>query len=813
MSAAVPSHARVVIIGGGVMGVSALYHLTRLGWSEVVLFEKSELTAGSTWHAAGLCTHFAHSPTIMEMRAHSVRLYRGQLAEETGVEVGFHPSGALRITRSPDRLDEFAHVQGLGRFTGCEFHIIGPDEVRELHPLARVNGLAGAIFEPHDGHVDPSQATQAMAAGARRGGATIRRHCAIELIERVGGDAGWRVTTAKGSVLAEHVVNAAGTWCREVGAMMGVDLPVVPMLHQYIVTSRIGAVAALEHELPIIRDPEESWYVRQERDGLIVGPYEKDAKAWSVDGVPAGFGMELLEPDLVRIEPIVECAMRRVPALAEGGVRSVVNGPITFTPDANPLIGPAFGLPNSWLLTGSSMGVMEGGGAGRFLAEWIVAGEPPMDAQVVDPRRFGSWADRDYRVAKATECFARQFAIHYPVEERPAGRPVRISPLYRPLLEAGAVMGSVNGWERPNYFARNESEREPELSFRRCNWFGAVAEECRRVSDSVGVAELTALAKFEVSGPDAIQWLSSLGANRAPETEGHLGLMHVLTPSGGMAAEFTVTRLDGGRFYLTGSAVAVRHDLDLLRSRSDGLEVLVEDVTAERGVLAVMGPAAPTLLGRLTCTNLDAGSFPWLTARQMEVAGVMVHALRVSYAGEPGFELHVPMPRMGELYAAVVEEGTCHDLVHFGAFALNAMRLEKGYRAFGLDLGTERTPIEAGLGHLVKTSGRTFVGRDRMLERESGRPWRMALLELEDHGVDAFGLHTVLHREEAVGLVTSGAFGHRVRTSLALAWFREGAPDPADELRVGLPGHEVRAQVLRNAPYDAANARLRGMVT
>ncbi len=813
MSAAVPSHARVVIVGGGVMGVSALYHLTRLGWREVVLFEKSELTAGSTWHAAGLCTHFAHSPTVMEMRAHSVRLYRGQLTGETGVEVGFHPSGALRITRCRDRLDEFAHVQGLGRFAGHEFHIIGPDEVRRLHPLARVDELAGAIYEPHDGHVDPSQATQALAAGARRGGAAIHRHCPVESIEAVPGDVGWRVNTAKGSVCAEHIVNAAGTWCREIGAMMGMDLPVVPMLHQYLVTSQIGAIAALERELPIIRDPDESWYVRQERDGLIVGPYEKDPRPWSIDGVPAGFGMELLEPDLARIEPVVNCAMRRVPALAEGGIRSIINGPITFTPDANPLIGPAFGLPNSWLLTGSSMGVMEGGGAGRFLAEWIVAGEPPMDAQAVDPRRFGAWADRGYRVARAIESFSRQFAIHYPAEERPAGRPVHTTPLYLPLLEAGAVMGSVNGWERPNYFARNESEREPDLSFRRCNWFGAVGEECRRVSESVGIAELSTLAKFEVSGPDAIRWLASLGANRVPETGGRLGLTHVLTPSGGVAAEFTVTCLEGHRFYLTSAAVTLRHDLDLLRSRADGLEVLVEDVTAERGVLAVMGPAAATLLGRLTCTNLDAGSFPWLTAQEIDLAGVTVRALRVSYAGEPGFELHAPMPRMGALYAALVEEGACHDLVHFGAFALNAMRLEKGYRAFGLDLGTERTPLEAGLGHLVRTSGRSFVGRNRMLERETGQPWRMALLELEDHGVDAFGMHTVLHRGEAVGLVTSGAFGHRVGKSLALAWFREGAPASDDELQVGLLDREVCAGVLCNAPYDPANTRLRGTAT
>ena len=435
---------QVVIVGGGIMGVSLAWHLAARGWRDVVLLEKNELTAGSTWHAAGLCTHFAHNATVMEMRAASVRLYRDVLPAESGESAGFHPCGALRVTRSAERMAEFRHVQGLGEFLGHEFRILAPEELARIYPPARMDGLLGAIHEPDDGHVDPTLATNALAAGARSRGAEIRRHEPVRAIERDASGA-WAVHTDRNRIRSRHVVNAAGTWCREIGAMMGVDLPVVPMLHQYLVTAAVPEIAARieagEPELPMIRDPEESWYLRQERDGFIVGPYEADGRPWGVDGIPAEFGMELLPPDLDRVEPIVAMAMERVPALASAGIRTVVNGPITFTPDANPLVGPAFGLDNAWLLTGSSMGVMEGGGAGRFLADWIVDGAPPMDALAIDPRRFGGWADRDYRVAKASECFGLQFGVHYPFEERPAGRPRRGDADPRP--SSGGARGGV----------------------------------------------------------------------------------------------------------------------------------------------------------------------------------------------------------------------------------------------------------------------------------------------------------------------------------------------------------------------------------
>ena len=1008
---------QVVIVGGGVMGVSLAWHLTRRGWRDVVLLEKNELTAGSTWHAAGLCTHFAHHPTIMAMRAESVRLYRDVLPAETGESTGFHPCGALRVTRSAERMDEFRHVQGLGRFMGHEFRILTPEALARIYPLVRTEGLLGAIHEPDDGHVDPTLATHALAAGARSRGAEIRRHTPVRAIERAASGA-WTVHTDRDTVRCRHVVNAAGAWCREIGTMLGADLPVVPILHQYLATAgvpEIGARAAAgEPELPIIRDPEESWYLRQERDGFILGPYEADGRPWGVDGVPPEFGMELLLPDLDRIEPIAALAMERVPALARAGVKTVVHGPITFTPDANPLVGPAFGLDNAWLLAGSSMGVMEGGGAGRFLADWMIDGAPPMDALAVDPRRFGVWAaERDYRVAKAVECFGLQFGVHYPFEERPAGRPLRVTSIYEVQAGQGAVFGCVYGWERPNWFARcsergpgpaedgsrNEppalgrpergpgrghrpegkgsdgtpstfgpperdpgpagdepraapstfgppergpgpagdeprdapptfgppepdpgpagdepraapstfgpperdpgpagdeprdalptfgpperdpgpagnkpravpptsgpSERGPGPSgdvsrdapptFGRPAWRETVAAECRAVRDRAGLVDLSAFSKFEIAGAGASAFMERLGANRPPRAVGRIGITHALTAAGGVASEFTVTRLAADRYYLTSAAAAERHDEDLLRRHAASFaNAHVINRTAHLGVLGLMGPEAPTVLGALTDADLGHEAFPWLSARTLRIGtveagmaragAVEARALRVSYAGECGWELHVAMADLPALHQALCTAGAAVDLRPFGAYALNSLRLEKGYRAWGADLTTERTPLEAGLDHLVRTEGRGFTGREALLARaESPSAWRMALLSIEPDGdadPDPFYTHTVWQGGRAVGIVTSGAPGHRTGTTLALAYLRPeaeprvwrvladaGRPARMDS-RGGLPesgrngedgaleisilGRRHSARVLAEPPCDPMNTRLRG---
>ncbi len=784
------SDAQVVIIGGGAMGVSLLYHLTKMGWSEVVLVEKNDLTHGSTWHAAGLCTHFAHNPTIQELRATSVRLYRDILPDETGKDCGFHRSGAMRITRNPDRMDEFRHVAGLSAFTGYPLEVLTPDRIAELYPLARLDGLLGGIYEPDDGHVDPSLATNAMAQVAVAGGATIQRFNPVLSIRRDEGF--WRLETSKGVIRATHVVNAAGTWGWEIGRMMGLNIPSVPVLHQYLVTDTVAAVAerkaAGQPELPIIRDPEESWYVRQERDGLILGPYEKNAQVWSVDGVPPEFGAELMPPDLDRVEHIILTVMERIPALETGGVKSVINGPITFTPDANPLIGPAHGLHNAWLLTGSSMGVMEGGGAGWFLAHWMTHGAPPMDPLAVDSRRFGTWADRDYRVAKAIECFGLQFGMHYPYEERPAGRDILRSPLHDRMLDQGAVMGFAYGWERPNHFGGTATKD----TFGRPGWFDQVALEVDAVTNRVALADLSVFSKFEVTG-NVDAFLNELGANRPPKP-GRIGLTHTITPAGGVLSEFTVTRVAENAAYLTSAATARQIDWDAMNAVGVG-GVTLTDVTETRGAIGLMGPKALAVLG--ACTN-DALDFPWLSCRKITVAGRTVLALRVSYIGEFGWELHMDRAAMRPVYDALLQAGAPHGIGHYGAYAANAMRLEKGYRAWGSDLTTERSPIETGLGALVNSDEPAIYAR--------ANDWEMVLLEITGTP-HPFYAHGVWQDDCCVGIVTSAAFGHRTGKTLALAYLRDRTA--RSDLEVEILGGRYVAAILDRPPFDPENSRLR----
>ncbi len=799
-------YASVLVIGGGVMGTSTLYHLTKLGWHDVILIEKNELTHGSTWHAAGLCTHFAHNVSIMQMRAESIRLYKSALTEDSGMNVGFRQTGAMRVTRLTDRMDEFRHVQGLGRFVGHEFHIVSPKEIEELYPLAKIHGLIGGIYEPYDGNVDPSQATHAFAGAARARGARIFRQSPALMIERtVGGE--WEVHTPARKIRCEHIVNAAGTWSRDIGEMMGVDLPVVPVLHQYLVTESIDEIRERSTSLPIFRDPEESWYTRQEHDGLIFGPYEKTPEAWAIDGVPQDFGADLLPPALDRLSDIIDAATKRIPVLGKVGIRSNVNGPITFTPDANPLIGPAFKLPNAWLITGSSMGVMEGGGAGKFLAEWIENGEPPMDALAVDPRRFGDYVNREFRVSKAIESFAHQFGIHYPKEERPAGRPAVTSPFYQPLKEEGAVYGAVYGWERPNWFRTSDSGSEAIDSFRRTNWIEAVSRECQLVSEHVGLCDMSALAKFEVTGVDAERFMETLGANTPPRRIGRISLIHALTESGGVLSEFMAFRVSEDKYYLTSTATAARLDLDVLLGRSTDYRVKVSSVTDQFAVLSIAGPEAPKLLSKLSDFDCSQSGFPWLSGSEILIAGVRVLALRISYTGETGWELHIPQNKAATVYAALVNAGTEFGLGVFGAFAVDSMRLEKGYRAWGMDLTTERTPLEAGLTHLVNPENRQFIGREALLRREeSNNRWCMKLFEIDSGNIDPFYLHTIYHADKVVGVVTSGVYGHRIKKPIALGYLTDKAVVREGEFEIEIIGKRYSAKILEQPPYDAINS-------
>ena len=808
-------NASALIIGGGVMGVSLAYHLSEMGWKDVILTERNDLTHGSTWHAAGLCTHFAHNPTVQELRATSVRLYRDILTELMGHDCGFHPSGAMRITRNPDRMDEFAHVAGLSDFTGYPLRLLTPDDIAELHPLTQLDGLIGGIYEPDDGHVDPSSVTNAMGSIATSRGVSILRYNPVVNISR--DQDHWVVETEKETIKAQHIINAAGTWGWEIGAMMGLNIPSVPVLHQYLVTDTVPDVAKRIQnnapELPIIRDPEESWYVRQERDGLILGPYEKDAKTWSVDGVPPEFGADLMPPDLDAVEHIIEAAMVRIPALGDGGVKTVINGPITFTPDANPLIGPAHGIENGWLLTGSSMGVMEGGGAGKFLAYWMTHGCPPMDALAVDSRRFGSWADRDYRVSKAIECFGLQFGVHYPYEERPAGRNIRLSSLHQRMIERGAVMGFAYGWERPNWF-KDDSDTDAIDSFKRNSWFNSVAREVQNTTTRASLADLSVFSTFEVSGEETQAFLNTLGANTPPKI-GRIGLIHTLTPNGTVASEFTVARLQDNFALLTSAAAAEDIDTDVLNHHAKSFDVSLKNITESYGAIGLMGPSSRDILQTLTDIDLSTG-LPWLHCVETNIAGVKTRVLRVSYIGELGYELHASMDELPIIFDALEDAGHDHGIGYYGAYAANSMRLEKGYRGWGSDLTTERDLVETGLSAFYKPDDRRVAGFQELQKRiDNPERWEMVMLEVESIDQDPFYAHSLYVGDEAIGVVTSGSYGHRIDKVLALAYLRdvEKARDAdqgkGDPLEMRMLNKRYPVKILNEVPFDPDNKRLK----
>ena len=558
--------ARVVVIGGGIVGCSVLYHLAKLGWSDVMLVEKTELTAGSTWHAAGLLPLFNMSYSVGQLHKYSIDLYQ-KLEEETGQAVSFHRTGNLRLATNRERMDEYRNYCGTANTIGVPFELIGPNEIGDLWPLCNLDGLVGALFHPHDGHVAPVDVTQALAKGARDRGAEINRNTEVTGIERTRAGE-WLVKTTRGDITCEIVVTATGSWARQVGAMVGLDLPAIPVEHQYLVTDTIPELEERKTaglpEMPVLRESDASYYMREERQGLILGPYERDAPAWAVDGVPEGFGQELLPPDVDRLEPHIEAAINRVPMFGRAGIKDCVNGPISYTPDGNPLIGPAYGLPNFWLAEGFSFGITAAGGAGWQLAGWIAEGEPSIDMLAVDPRRFGAYANKHYTKAKNEEAYAHVFIIHYPDEERPASRPAKTSPCHERLAAHGAVWGQRYGWERPNWFAPEGTEPKDDWSFRRTNYFGPVGAECQAVRERAGLIDITSFSKFRVSGPGAEAALDRVLANRLPKAAGRIKLAHALTVTGGVRSEFTVLREGPDSFYLVSSGAAERYDHDFL---------------------------------------------------------------------------------------------------------------------------------------------------------------------------------------------------------------------------------------------------------
>ncbi len=808
------SHARVVVIGGGVVGVSVLYHLAKKGWSDVVLVERTELTAGSTWHAAGLLPLFNMSYTVGQLHKYSVDLYK-TLEEETGQEVGFHVTGNLRLATNKERMDEYQKYCGTANTIGVPFEMIGPAEIKELWPLCNTDGLVGALFHPHDGHIAPVDLTNALAIGARNGGAEIYRHTQVTGIARTPSGE-WQVKTDKGDITCEHVVCATGNYARQTGAMVGLDVPAIPVQHQYIVTDSHPALIERKEaglpEMPVLRESDASYYLREERQGMILGPYEKGAPAVFVDGVPDSFGQDLFPGDLERLEPHVEAAMNRVPIFAEAGIKNIINGPISYTPDGSPMVGPAWGLKNFWLSEGHSFGVTAAGGSGWQLAEWIVEGEPGIDMLDVDPRRFGVYANKAYTKAKNEEAYEHVFIIHYPDEERPACRPNKTSPIHDRLDARGAVWGQRYGWERPNWFAPEGVERKDVWSFRRSNYFEHVGNECRTLRERAGLIDITSFSKFQVSGPGAAAFLDGLVARRLPKAVGRINLAHVLTPRGGVRSEFTIMRDGPESFYLISSGAAERFDHDFLVKRApDDGSVRIDNLTTAHGVLVVAGPRSRDILSKVTDADLSNEAFRWLTGQHILIGTAPVRAMRINFVGDLGWELHHPIEYQNHLFDTLVAAGEEFGLGMCGMRAMDSLRIEKSYRMWGQDLTRDYTILEAGLGHFANLDKGDFTGREALIaQQEAGVPQRFVTLEVQPDDADCLGNEPLYQGDRMVGRCTAGAYGHTVGKSLALAYVEPEVAEPGTALEVIILGQRFPATVIPESPYDPENASLRG---
>ena len=816
------THARVVVIGGGAVGVSTLYHLALKGWSDVVLLERSELTAGSTWHAAGLLPLFNMSYTVGQLHKYSVDLYK-RLPAETGQDVSFHVTGNLRLATNRDRMDEYLKYCGTANTIGVPFQVIGPDEVKKLWPLVELGGkdgtppIVGALYHPDDGHIAPADLTMALRKGARARGAEIHEQTEVTGVSRTPSGE-WRLQTNKGEIIAEHVVCATGNYARQTGRMFGINVPAIPVEHQYIVYEESPELKAYRaaggRELAVLRESDQSYYLREERMGWILGPYEAGAPARFADGVPEWFGKDLFDGDLDRLLPHVEAAQRRVPALEHCGIKDIVNGPISYTPDGSPLIGPAWGVRNLWLNEGHSFGITAAGGSGWQIAEWIVEGEPGIDMLAVDPRRYGPYTSKRFVVAKNEETYRNVFTVHYPDEEREDARPLKTSPIYEKLKGMGAVFGQRYGWERANWFAPPGVEPRDRWSFRRSNYFEHVGNECRRLRGAVGVIDLTPFTKHIVRGPGAEAWLDHLVANKVPTKVGRMALCHALTKRGGIRSEFTITKLGPDEFYVVSAGAAERYDADYLQKHlpTDG-SVQLSNITMQRGCFVLAGPRARDVLAKLTDTPLDNASFPWLTGQVGEVGmATDVYMLRVNFVGALGWELHFPIEYAHHLFEALFKAGEEFGIGMAGMRAMESLRMEKSYRMWGSDLTRDYTPFEASLDRFVRMNKGDFIGKVA-LEKQlaEGVPHRFITLEV--HGVtdaDPLGNEPLFAADgRMVGRATAGYYGHVLRKSLAIGYIKPEFAEVGTELSIEILGERKRATVVVESPYDPANADLR----
>ncbi len=804
------SHARIVIVGGGIMGVGLLYHLAEEGCSDVMLIEKGELTSGSTWHAAGQCPSLVGNYNMAKIHHHGNTLYP-KLEELTGQYVSWHASGGIRLARTREDLDWFEFMRGIASNVGFRMQIIGPDEIRKIHPFVNTDGVLAGAWTLDDGHADPSGLTNAMARGAKNMGATIVRHTRVTDIKALPSGE-WEVSTEKGTVIAEMVVNAAGCFARRVAQMVGADLPICNMEHHYVVTGPVAEFMDRDEEVPVIRDPHASSYIRQEQKSAVVGIYEHVGmtEAWAPRGFPNwDSDSELFPDDLERLMPWLGRAMERVPVLEDAGIKRVINGAISHSPDGPPMLGPVAGLKNYWMCCGSSFGIAQGAGCGKYLAQWMLYGDSEINMTGYDPRRFGGYAGDEYMKARGFQDYRLTYVTPLPGEEFPAGRPSRTSPLYDILRRQGCVHTETFGWERPKWFSLDG--RIEEFSYRHNNVFEVVRDECLAVRERVGLLDLSGFSKYDISGPDAGAYLDRICANRMPSRSGGIVLTHILSEQGRIKGEITVTRLADDRYYALSAAAAETRDLDHLVQGKLGSEVVdIVNVTDDRGVLVLAGPRSREVLAQLTDSSLDNDAFPWLTGQEITVAGIPLRALRVNYVGELGWELHPQMQDMEALYNALWRAGEQYRMVNFGLYAVNSLRIEKAYRGWGAELTNEVTLLESDMQRFIKFDKEEFIGRQATLrQKDEGLTTKLVYFEINSGDSDVRGSEPVYDGDAVIGVTTSGGYGHHVQKGLGFAYVEPQYAEAGISFEVDLLGERCTGTVLNEPAHDPHNLCLK----
>ena len=800
---------RVAIIGGGVVGCSVLYHLTKLGWSDVMLIERSELTSGSTWHAAGGFHTLNGDTNMAALQGYTIKLYK-ELEAITGMSCGLHHVGGVTLADNQERFDMLKAERAKHRFMGLETEIVSPEEIKKIAPVTNIDGIIGGLYDPLDGHLDPSGTTHAYAKAARMGGATIETHCkVIETNQRADGT--WDVVTEKGTIHAEHIVNAGGLWAREVGAMAGIYFPLHPMEHQYIVTDEVPMIAEIidgggEH--PHVMDPAGESYLRQEGRGLCIGFYEQPCRPWAVDGTPWNFGHELLPDDFDKIEDSIDFAYKRFPALAEAGVKSVIHGPFTFAPDGNPLVGPVPGVRNYWSACAVMAGFSQGGGVGLMLAQWMTTGECERDTAAMDVARYGNWITPGYTRPKVIENYQKRFSIAYPNEELPAARPFRTTPMYDIFDDMGAVWGHQYGMEIPNYFAADGEARYETPSFRRSNAFDATAREVKAVREAVGINEIHNFGKYRVKGAGARAWLDRIMAGRVPQ-KGRLSLTPMLSPKGRLIGDFTISCLGEGDFQLTASYGAQAYHMRwFLQNLVEG--VTVDNLSDQVNGFQIAGPKAREVLQ--ACTRSDISDMRFLDVRRLTVGMVECVVQRVSYTGDLGYEIYCDLPSQRALWAALWGEGQNHGMKPFGMRAMMSLRLDKFFGSWLSEVSPDYTAAETGLDRFISFKKPVdFIGRAAAeAERDAGVSRKLCAFEVDADDADVVAYEPIWLEGDVVGFCTSGGYSHFAQKSIALGFV------PVERAREGLTveieilGKKHAARLITEPLFDADGARMRG---